>query len=73
MLQRAVHGSQHAVRVMLTYGRIIARGSPMQVLGPYGRAYEPTRHWRDNTGLCPKFLKGVSAPRARARDNFWGH
>jgi len=27
--------------------QIIARGSPRQVLGPYGRTYEPTRHLRD--------------------------
>ena len=32
----------------LTNGRIIACGGPRQVLGPYGRAYEPTGHLRDS-------------------------
>jgi len=47
----------------VTNGRIIARGSPRQVLGPYGRAYEPTGHLRDGAyGRAPPHTPHAPPP-----------
>ena len=48
----ALWRDRHLAIPKVTNGRIIARGSPRQVLGPYGRAYAPTGHLGDRNPLA---------------------